>query len=148
MELETSDHDRFVSLERKEERKERPQSPRTSRRDDNNLEKVSVEMNSVEQDVYALMGVSPLIRLNRDFKDTRSVIVNVKKPGELDDVTNTTQVLLATENQLDLEIDVVEAVNNLDLEPEIDDDNDESDYENRPLIRRRRRRSSAREIEV
>jgi ribonuclease E len=43
---------------------------------------VSVEMSTDEQDVYALMGVSPLIRLNREVKNPKSVIVNVTLPGQ------------------------------------------------------------------
>ena len=42
---------------------------------------VSVEMTPEEQDVYALMGVSPLVRLNRGVKNSRSVIINVTLPG-------------------------------------------------------------------
>jgi ribonuclease E len=45
-------------------------------------ERVSVEMTPLEQDVYALMGVSPLVRLDREFKDPKSVIVTVRSPGE------------------------------------------------------------------
>lgn len=44
---------------------------------------VSVEMNPDEQDVYALMGVSPLVRLNREVKNQKSVIVNVTLPGQI-----------------------------------------------------------------
>ncbi|PAX60211.1 Rne/Rng family ribonuclease [Brunnivagina elsteri] len=43
---------------------------------------VSVEMTTDEQDVYALMGVSPLIRLNREVKSPKSVIINVTLPGQ------------------------------------------------------------------
>jgi ribonuclease E len=43
---------------------------------------VSVEMTTDEQDVYALMGVSPLIRLNREVKNPKSVIINVTLPGQ------------------------------------------------------------------
>ena len=44
---------------------------------------VSVEMTPEEQDVYALMGVSPLVRLNRGVKNSRAVIINVTLPGEV-----------------------------------------------------------------
>jgi ribonuclease E len=44
---------------------------------------VSVEMTPEEQDVYALMGVSPLVRLNRTVKNPKSVIINVTLPGQL-----------------------------------------------------------------
>ncbi|MEA5570225.1 Rne/Rng family ribonuclease [Calothrix sp. UHCC 0171] len=43
---------------------------------------VSVEMTTDEQDVYALMGVSPLLRLNREVKNPKSVIINVTLPGQ------------------------------------------------------------------
>jgi ribonuclease E len=46
---------------------------------------VSVEMTSEEQDVYALMGVTPLKKLERDFKNEKSVIINVVPPGEDED---------------------------------------------------------------
>lgn len=43
---------------------------------------VSVEMTPSEQDVYALMGVSPLVKLNREVKNPKSVIINVTLPGQ------------------------------------------------------------------
>ncbi len=46
---------------------------------------VSVEMTPEEQDVYALMGVTPLKKLEKDFKNEKSVIINVVPPGEHDD---------------------------------------------------------------
>ena len=65
-----------------EERPERRE--RIIRREDIPVERVSVEMTPLEQDVYALMGVSPLVRLDREFKDPKSVIVTVRSPGEPD----------------------------------------------------------------
>jgi len=44
---------------------------------------VSVEMTRDEQDVFALMGVSPLVRLNREVKNPKSVIINVTLPGQV-----------------------------------------------------------------
>ena len=44
---------------------------------------VSVEMTPDEQDVYALMGVSPLVRLNRQVKDSKPIIINVTLPGQV-----------------------------------------------------------------
>ncbi|MEB3336800.1 MAG: Rne/Rng family ribonuclease [Leptolyngbyaceae bacterium] len=43
---------------------------------------VIVEMTPEEQDVYALMGVSPLVLINREVKDPKSVIVSVALPGQ------------------------------------------------------------------
>ncbi len=63
-----------------EERPERRE--RIIRREDIPVERVSVEMTPLEQDVYALMGVSPLVRLDREFQDPKSVIVTVRSLGE------------------------------------------------------------------
>lgn len=64
--------------EKKLERKERSYLSRTSRRDESRYEKVVIEMTEAEQDVYALMGISPLVHLEREFKDPKSVLVFVK----------------------------------------------------------------------
>ncbi len=42
---------------------------------------VTVEMTPEQQDVYALMGVSPLVLLNRQVKNPKTAIVNVTLPG-------------------------------------------------------------------
>lgn len=63
--------------ETKPERKERTVLPRTPRRDESKMEKVVVKMTEAEQDIYALMGVSPLVHLGREFKDPKSVLVYV-----------------------------------------------------------------------
>jgi ribonuclease E len=62
-----------------EERKSRSRSPR---RDEASLEKVTVEMNDLEQEIYALMGISPLVYADRAATEPKSVLVYVKKPGE------------------------------------------------------------------
>jgi len=43
---------------------------------------VTVEMTPEQQDIYALMGVSPLVLLNRQVKNSKSAIVNVTLPGQ------------------------------------------------------------------
>ena len=45
-------------------------------------EVVAIEMSPEEQDVYALMGISPLVRLNREIRNPKSVILSVVLPGE------------------------------------------------------------------
>jgi ribonuclease E len=116
-----------------EERKERERGPsRIIRREEIPLEKVSVEMTPLEQDVYALMGVSPLVRINREFKDPKSVIVTIKSPGE-EEVTPPPTTTF----------NVPEAESDTDTETDLE--NGDFLDGNRPLIRRRRRRSSARE---
>ncbi|MBR8839731.1 MAG: ribonuclease E/G [Stigonema ocellatum SAG 48.90 = DSM 106950] len=42
----------------------------------------SVEMTPEEQDVFALMGVSPLLKLGGEVKSPKSVIINVTLPGQ------------------------------------------------------------------
>jgi ribonuclease E len=45
-------------------------------------EVISVEMTTEEQDVYAVMGVSPLVLTNRSLKNPKNAIVSVTMPGE------------------------------------------------------------------
>ncbi|HLO83613.1 MAG TPA: Rne/Rng family ribonuclease [Nostocaceae cyanobacterium] len=42
----------------------------------------TVEMTLQEQDIFALMGVSPLVKLEEEVKNPKSVIINVVQPGE------------------------------------------------------------------
>ncbi|WP_066377892.1 MULTISPECIES: Rne/Rng family ribonuclease [unclassified Anabaena] len=42
----------------------------------------TVEMSQPEQDIFALMGVSPLIKLDQEVKNPKSVIINVVQPGQ------------------------------------------------------------------
>jgi len=110
------------------ERKERSQS-RVSRA--TTAEKIVVEMTPLQQEVYALMGISPLYLLeNKEKFDSKSVIVSVKLPGE----TEPDEEL----NSNNVESDIIS-----ESEPEQEESLEMSDDPNRPLIRRRRRRSSA-----
>lgn len=106
------------------ERKERSQ-PRESRA--TTTEKVVVEMTPLQQEVYALMGVSPLYLLDDKEKlDSKSVMVSVKALGETDTYENTAQL-----------------ESNMILTHEPEEESLEMSDDSRPLIRRRRRRSSA-----
>ena len=78
-----------------EERKSRIPS-RSPRREEVPLEKVVVEMTEFEQEIYALMGVSPLVVLDREFKDPKSVLVYVTKPGETLDLETETKTIAET----------------------------------------------------
>lgn len=42
----------------------------------------TVEMTQPEQDIFALMGVSPLIKLEQEVKNPKSVIINIIQPGQ------------------------------------------------------------------
>jgi ribonuclease E len=66
------------------ERPEKIARPKPIRQEIEPPEIIAIEMTPEEQDVYALMGVSPLVRLNREIKNPKSVIISVKLPGEAD----------------------------------------------------------------
>ncbi len=60
----------------------KPERPRPSRQEIEPPEIVSVEMTPEEQNVYALMGISPLVLVNRQVRNPKSVIICVTSPGE------------------------------------------------------------------
>jgi ribonuclease E len=133
-----------------EERKERPQ--KAPRREEIPVEKVSIEMTPTEQDVYALMGISPLIRINREFKDPKSVVISIKSPGEPETppeapaasptaTATTTAIAPEVESVAVPEVETIVPVENGEVDGEGED-------EDRPVVRRRRRRSSAKEAQV
>ncbi|HEY9691529.1 MAG TPA: Rne/Rng family ribonuclease [Oculatellaceae cyanobacterium] len=90
------------------ERVEKPQRPRPSRQETEPPEIISIEMTPEEQDVYALMGVSPLIRVNRQIKNPKSVIIALVPPGE----SNTTE----TQTELSLDFPTETAVETATIE--------------------------------
>ena len=51
-------------------------------------ELIVVEMTEEEQDVYSLIGVSPLVLVDREVKDPRNVIVTVALPGQAPKAAN------------------------------------------------------------
>jgi ribonuclease E len=62
-------------------------------------ELITVEMTSEEQDVYAWMGVSPLVLSSQEVKNPRSAVISVVLPGEVPQVLQTE----ATESDSDLD---------------------------------------------
>lgn len=69
----------------KEGRSEKLDRNRTARREkpaSDPPQIVSVEMTPEEQDVYALMGISPLVLTTEPIKDPKSTIVSVSLPGQ------------------------------------------------------------------
>jgi ribonuclease E len=46
-------------------------------------ERISVEMTNEEKEVYAWIGVSPLIKIEREIRNPRTAIVTVVEPGSL-----------------------------------------------------------------
>ena len=51
-------------------------------------EVIVVEMTEEEQDVYSLIGISPLVLVDREIKDPRNVIVTVALPGQAPKIAN------------------------------------------------------------
>lgn len=69
----------------RENRSEKLERNRSGRRDKSPLEPpqvISVEMTPEEQDVYALMGISPLVLSSDSVKDPKSTIISVTLPGQ------------------------------------------------------------------
>ncbi|PSB05001.1 Rne/Rng family ribonuclease [Merismopedia glauca] len=63
--------------------REKPSRSKPTRIESEPQETVSLEMSALEQEVYAWMGISPLIRLDKPYKNPKSVIVNLVGAGEL-----------------------------------------------------------------
>ncbi len=133
-----------------EERKSRPSTAnRSSRREEVALEKVSVEMSPLEQEMYALMGVSPLIRLDKEFKDPKSVLIEIAVPGEnnskkstkpklIEETVDSVELKTAEKESLtESEANVVEDSQPKSSEPTLENEDASTNR------RRRRRRSSA-----
>ncbi len=121
---------------------------------------VTVEMTPEEQDVYALMGVSPLVHLNREVKKSKPTIIHVTLPGQLPATTTLSETDAPVDESMMesavVEPDRIEAL--VDRTPE---SFPSASPEDRPLVqevtdeneangssgvfnsRRRRRRSSA-----
>jgi ribonuclease E len=140
---------RSEKLERRTARKEKPAAEPA--------QTISVEMTPEEQDVYALMGISPLVLSTESVKDPKSTIVSVTLPGQSTRPANDVAV---TDSEDKLEFPQVEAAEELQDDDESADDlsmettafEPNGDYGNNgssdefgtdsPTRRRRRRRSS------
>jgi ribonuclease E len=154
--------DREVDTYSHDERKNRTQT-RSPRRDEVSLEKVTVEMSDLEQEIYALMGISPLVCSEQEFKDPKSVLVYVKQPGEetVEESSGTSQLVVEetraktnieskTKAKAKIKIDpVIEIKTEIEPPAEVAINEEESIEDDSASGRRRRRRSSAlKEIEV
>ncbi|MGK7925055.1 MAG: Rne/Rng family ribonuclease [Spirulina sp.] len=120
---------------------------RVTRRETPPPEKIAVEMTTLEQDVYALMGISPLVRLEREVKDPRSVMLSISTPQPSEEPWKREEEDLEIEEEITIgeteEIEEAIAESTEEVEELDPEDSDPEDSDNRPLIRRRRRRSSA-----
>lgn len=134
------------------ERKERL-SLRSSRREESSLENVTVEMTQDEEEVYALMGVSPIIKFKeREFKDPRSVIINISRKSDGRPETfsppepTTTREILPPRPEIVTPVVISktpEPVNKKSPEPEITPEESMNNFGEDFDRRRRRRRTSA-----
>lgn len=112
-------------------------------------ETVYVEMSPEEQEVYALMGVSPLIRSNQEVKNPKSVIVHVIRPGEVpvvrtENENGTPAPVLVTKSATAVTDDLDFSDSTADMPAVATATTNESEVASKvPANRRRRRRSSA-----
>ncbi len=91
-------------------------------------ERISVVMTPEEQDVYALMGISPLLMMDPPIKDTRSVIISVLSPGEettiptaSEPVESLDEAAIVEPEDLSLDYDAVDEASDDDEDMEIED---------------------------
>ena len=73
---------RIVTPEVREPRDDRRSRGRRDRFPSEPPEVIHIEMSSEEQDVYAWMGISPLVMSSQTPKNPRSAVVSVHLPGE------------------------------------------------------------------
>lgn len=126
-----------------DDRRERPS--RQVRREEAPIERVTVEMTELEQELYAMMGLSPLVRLDREFKDPKLVIASVRSPSEspaLKQLAIPSEIAVAEPATEPAPRDVESSSPTLTIDAPTDESEGESA---RPVVRRRRRRSSAKE---
>jgi ribonuclease E len=111
-------------------------------------EVIHVEMSPEEQDVYAWMGISPLILTDKEVKNPKSAIVAVTLPGEAPPAIAATAepVADAEDEEEDLAVDAPDEIEFGATPPAVADEPAEPELaasdESEPP-RRRRRRSSA-----
>jgi ribonuclease E len=73
----------ILAMDTLEEQSEKPQRTKPVRTPVEPPERLSVEMTEAEKVTYAWMGVSPLIKLDREVRNPRTAIITVVEPGSL-----------------------------------------------------------------
>ncbi|GAB4374155.1 MAG: Rne/Rng family ribonuclease [Elainellaceae cyanobacterium] len=136
------------TLRERENRSDRPERGR--RREKSPAEPpqvVSVEMTPEEQDVYALMGISPLVLSSESVKDPKSTLISVTLPGQSSRSVNGGSGIPAPQPRLSPQLNsepdepvLAESVDSEELVEESTEDNNGSSGD--ATRRRRRRRSS------
>lgn len=155
----TNDRDLRSTKEERPDRSDRNRRFRDYDKGNEPAEVIHVEMTPEEQDVYALMGISPLILREDEVKPSKSVVISVTEPGE--SVSSFSEPSFNGEESL-AEADVEEEspeeespeenltpFNQADADDDEDisasDEDDNEDNSAGVVTRRRRRRSSATE---
>jgi ribonuclease E len=158
----TNDRDLRSSKEDRPDRSDRGRRIRDYDKVNEPAEVIHIEMTPEEQDVYALMGISPLLLREDEVKLSKSAVISVTEPGE--SVSSFSEPSFNDEESLaeaDVEEDSPEEdspeenfapVHHGDANADSDDDDedisasDDEDHEDNSagvVTRRRRRRSSA-----
>jgi ribonuclease E len=153
----TNDRDLRSSKEDRPDRSDRNRRFRDYDKGNEPAEVIHVEMTPEEQDVYALMGISPLILREEEVKLSKSAVISVTEPGE--SASSFSEPSFNGEESLaeaDVEEDSSEEespeenltpFNQADADDDEDisasDEEDNEDNSAGVVTRRRRRRSSA-----
>jgi ribonuclease E len=110
----------------------------------------TVEMTSEEQDIFALMGVSPLIKLDQEVKNPKAVIINIIQPGQTPTAPTEVTPEPVTTAKPSVEVDTpkikseAKSVSVMATEPiKVAVTTEDSETNTNTATRRRRRRSSA-----
>ncbi|MBE9180782.1 ribonuclease E/G [Oculatella sp. LEGE 06141] len=142
----------------KENRVDKPERGRSQRREKpvEQPQVIAVEMTPEEQDVYALMGISPLVLSPEPVKDPKSTVITVALPGQStrqpDSITPVTlppqELVMPTPATPDAAISTlppraVAPIEETVAVGAIAVESDEDDNNGTGVRRRRRRRSSA-----
>ena len=114
-------------------------------------ETVSIKMTPEEQDLYALMGISPLVLSTQSVKDSKNTVIDISSPSEGRSTENSTVVDTNAVHNNDSTATMDDDVNATSIDD--DDGDDDDDVNDSPKKgksdtssssrRRRRRRSSA-----
>jgi len=141
------------------ERRTKPVQREVPKPNQEPLETISLEMTPEEQEVYALMGISPLVLVNREVKDPKSVVVAITTsngsnlsrlpadvelkplPSQLSEEEEAVSMTPIAESS----VMSLEELTPVSQEPEPGQEPVQEPEETTPVVRRRRRRSSVAE---
>ncbi|MBD2092777.1 Rne/Rng family ribonuclease [Microcoleus sp. FACHB-1515] len=139
------------------DRGERPDRQRTSNRRERPPAEppqvIAIEMTPEEQDVYAVMGVSPLVLSTETVKDPKSTVITVTLPGESGAVRNGSVAASPAPAEIEQPIETVEAESAppreaIETQPEAQASESEPEEESTLTHRRRRRRRSSADLDA